>query len=1506
MLRRSAAVFLGVIACHSAFAQGIITTIAGTDWLFPGNNKPARNAPLGRVAGATFDRAGNLLIADPDNGQVFKVDTIGGLTVFAGNGFRGYSGDGGPATAASLDSPNSLAVDQAGNVYIADIDNRIRKVAPSGIISTIAGNGAYDDTGDGGLAVQASFKNPAAVAVDRNGDVYVADVGGGRIRKIGSDGRINAVAGTTRLNAPTDIVFDAAGNLYIGESGTLLIRRLDVSGNLKTIAGTGEYLPPVSGVPAISAPLRGPFRLALDVNGALYISDENHGIVQMVDTTGIITTVAGTGDQAFSGDGGPALKAVLNTPRGIAVDAAGNLLLCDSLNQRVRRVTTAGTIDTFAGNNNYRFGGDGGPAIAALFNQPNDIKFDSAGNLYVVDSLGNRVRKISPKGIITTFAGTGERGYSGDGGPAANARLYDPTAVAIDATGNVYITDSGNHVIRRVRADGTISTFAGTGTSGYNGEGIPATQARINYPAGIAFDSKGNLFFADDGGFRVRKIDSGGLMTTVAGTGEPAENGAPIGDGGPATKAVLGYLDGLAVDAAGNLYVSEKYVGRVRKVDSSGKISTYAGLLDAPTTGDGGPATKAGLGPRGLTVDAAGNLFIADQGLSRIRKVAAATGIITTVAGSDGGFGGDGGSAVLARLANPVGVALDGAGDIYIADTGNYRIRSVTSVQPPFTVSTDSLTFAAQSGGAPTIEQQLIVSSTITNTAFTATASDNWLTVTPAAGLMPGIIQASADPGSLSVGDYEATITITAPTATPSTRVVTVRFHVTAAADPKLTAEPERLDFTRVQGSTAETQSFRVLNNGSGTLDFTVTFTPTSGGNWLQVSPASGTVSATAPVRLSATGDPAGLAAGTYAGLLTIAAAKVNQRVLVPVAMTVNSSAQNIVLSQTGLTFTVVSGAASPPGQQVGVLNTGLGNMNWNAAVSTTSDGNWLSIAPAGGTSGPAGTNIGYVQVNVNPAGLTTGEYYGRATVSSPDAPNSPQTISVVLRILPPGTTTPPDVRPTGFIFVATAGGAPPPTQTAVITNLGTTPLTYVSSTVINSAGGGSSKAPFSYRPVSGTVNPGDPVAVVIQAQAADATPGIQRGTITFQFSDGSIRPVDVLVAVPAAASNESTVWGGESSPQPPFFGRLAPSGVQASGAGKIAGARPGLAAVQAATCTARSLSLVFTLLGQQFLVPASWPSPVEVRVVDDCGVFLNSGSVVLTFSNFDTPVTMVPIGDGRWSGTWQPRGAAQTVRITATAQTSDRTAQGSVQITGGISSNAAVPVIPPGSVVNAASFAAGAPIAPGSLISIFGSRLSDSPNATVPPLPIKLGNTLVDLGGIALPLYYVSDQQINAIVPYSLPVNTRLELVVQRGTQLTVPQFVTVAPAQPAVFTADGTGTGQGDIFDVNGVLVDRGHPARAGDTVVIYCAGLGAVDQPVSVTQAAPTTPLSNAVAPVTVTIGGQKAFTAFAGLTPGYTGLYQVNAVIPGGVAAGDAVAVTISLAGQVSPPVTMSVR
>src|SRR5262249_51929752 len=401
-------------------------------------------------------------------------------------------------------------------------------------------------------------------------------------------------------------------------------------------------------------------------------------------------------------------------------------------------------------------------------------------------------------------------------------------------------------------------------------------------------------------------------------------------------------------------------------------------------------------------------------------------------------------------------------------------------------------------------------------------------------------------PSNLSVGPYQGQITITAPGASPTTRVVPVRFDVAPADDPKLVTEPSRLDFERVQGVSTETYSLRVLNNGSGSIDFSVTATTTSGSTWLQASLANGAVTANAPVIVAITANPAGLAPGTYSGLVAIAATKLSQRVLVPVSLTINGSTQTIVLGQTGLTFTAVAGGSAPASQSLGVLNPGLGTMNWTASADTTSRGNWLTPSPATGASGPAGSNIGYIQVSVNPAGLGAGEYYGRIRVAAPDAANTPQTAAIVLRILPQGTQPPPDVRPTGFIFVAPADGSTPPTQSAQVTNLSASPVTFISS----STGGF-----FRDQPANGTVAPGDPTTVRIEALPAGLSAGVRRGVITLQFSDGSIRPIDVLLTIPPAGTAASMA---QSLPR--------------------------------AACLPRSLNPVFTLLGQQFVVPASWP----------------------------------------------------------------------------------------------------------------------------------------------------------------------------------------------------------------------------------------------------------------------------------------------------------------------------
>ncbi len=423
-------------------------------------------------------------------------------------------------------------------------------------------------------------------------------------------------------------------------------------------------------------------------------------------------------------------------------------------------------ISTVAGSGTNAFGGDGGPATSGWLQAPSGVAVDSAGNLYIVDAGNFRIRKVNTAGIISTAAGNGTLLFSGDGGPATNAGIHPQglsAGVAADNSGNLYFADSGNLRIRKVDSAGIITTAVGNGQLIFGGDGGPATSASLFRPAGIAFDSAGNLYIADTSHVRVRKVDTSGIITTVAGSGALGFSG----DGGPATGAAFNAPNAVAVDGAGNLFIADQTANRVRKVNTSGIITTVAGNGTFGFAGDGGPATNAQLlGIEGIAADSAGNLYIADRSNNRIRKVDTA-GIITTVAGGRPGFSGDGGAATSAGLSLPSGVAVDAAGNLYIADTVNHRIRKV-SAAPPVTAilaSPSSLSFAFNIGGTPPAGQGVSVSSSgaaLNYTTSTSTSSGGgWLAVFPPSETTPSILTVSASPARLAAGVYDGTVTLT-------------------------------------------------------------------------------------------------------------------------------------------------------------------------------------------------------------------------------------------------------------------------------------------------------------------------------------------------------------------------------------------------------------------------------------------------------------------------------------------------------------------------------------------------------------------------------------------------------------------------------------------------------------------------------------------------------------------------------------------------------------------------
>ncbi len=347
-----------------------------------------------------------------------------------------------------------------------------------------------------------------------------------------------------------------------------------------------------------------------------------------------ISTYAGTGTGGFYGDGGAATAAQIYLPYGLAVDASNNLYICDQQNERIRKVSASGIITTIAGNGTAAYGGDGGAATAAQFNDPAGVVVDASNNVYVADRVNNRIRKITPAGIISTFAGIGSAGYSGDGAAATAAQVNDPWGIGIDPSGNIYIADRGNNSIRKVNTSGVISTVAGYGSYGYSGDGAAATAAKMRYPTSVTADGSGNIFIADEFNNCIRKVDPSGIITTFVSTG--TTSGGYSGDGGPATAAQVNFPRGVALDAAGNLYIDDLGNHRIRKVSTSGIISTVAGLGTAGFSGDGGAATAAQLNsPYGIALDASGDLFISDEVNHRVRKVTACVSpVVSAITGS--------------------------------------------------------------------------------------------------------------------------------------------------------------------------------------------------------------------------------------------------------------------------------------------------------------------------------------------------------------------------------------------------------------------------------------------------------------------------------------------------------------------------------------------------------------------------------------------------------------------------------------------------------------------------------------------------------------------------------------------------------------------------------------------------------------------------------------------------------------------------------------------------------
>lgn len=649
----------------------VFSVLAGQPGLAGSVDGLGRAASFTTPSSVAVDLAGNIFVADTADHTIRKLTRDGTVTTWAGRS-RQPGGADGAREVARFNSPRDLAIDGAGNLYVADSGNHtIRKLTPDGVVSTLAGRAGVAGSADGDGA-DARFNHPTGVTVYPDGTAYVADQQNHLIREITPAGRVAVFSGKAGIRGNTNGARDQTlftfpthvavyhGYLYVTGLETSAVRFISPTGLVATAAGDIDLVGSDDGA-FNTARFAGPTGLAVDADGIVYIADSINATIRRMAPLGVVTTVAGR-VRIDGADDGPARQATFDSPNGVAVDAAGNVIIADLGNGTIRQLSPSGVVTTLAGYASS--GADDGTGSVARFRSPGGVAVDLAGNAYVADLFNSTIRRITPAGVVTTFAGVAGQSGSTDGTGSA-ARFDVPLGVAVDRVGNVYVT-SNIGTVRKITPAGVVTTLAGSpGAIGY-ADG-PGRTARFAIPNGLAVGADGTVYVADQENGAIRQIAPDGTVSTLAGS-PPAAGGV---DGtGRAARFIR--PAGLAIDAAGNLYVSDLGDFTVRKVTPAGVVTTVAGQHGVRGTADGtgGAAQFAFAG--GLAIDRTGTLFVADSN-NRIRQITAAGAVTTLVADTPfppPSSGGDDSQSTLVRA-----IATDLAGNLYVTDSANNTIR---------------------------------------------------------------------------------------------------------------------------------------------------------------------------------------------------------------------------------------------------------------------------------------------------------------------------------------------------------------------------------------------------------------------------------------------------------------------------------------------------------------------------------------------------------------------------------------------------------------------------------------------------------------------------------------------------------------------------------------------------------------------------------------------------------------------------------------------------------------
>ena len=651
---------------RSAVSAYAFSTLAG---------RPAQGSADGNGAEAQFnvptrvavDSAGNVFVADTFNATIRRITPEGVVTTFAGRPGLEGSADG-AGSSARFSKPNGLEVDSADNLYVADSwNNTIRKITPMGVVTTFAGIPGVAGKLDGDRTA-AQFNNPQGLAIDSGCNLYVADTMNCSIRMITPTGDVTTVNGSYSFCAYTyGVTVDRAGNIYFVRATASTIRRIAPNGAVSEIDDSAH-------------PLWGAGDVQVDGAGNLYVADTWSHTVRKFASDGTKAVFAGSiGGSGYVDGVGAAARFSYQGLSGLALDAAGNVYAADANNTAIRKITPSGKVTTLAGGP----GGSGstdGSGYSARFNTPSGAAIDGSGNVYIADTFNSTIRKIAPDGVVSTIAGIAGQSGSVDG-QGATARFSHPSGVALDSGGTVFVADSNNHTIRRITTAGAVTTLAGSPGKYGSADGT-GEDARFWSPSGIAVDQSGNLFVADTENSTIRKVTPEGVVSTWAGsTQQPGD-----ADGTGAT-ARFRYPRGLAVDTAGTVYVADVDNHTIRKITQDGSVTTLAGIAGQYGSSDGAGADARFNNPYGVALDNSGHILVADYGNGTVRQVTAG-GVVTTIAGRVGQSGSADGVGSSATFCGLSGLAADGSGKLYVADSNNHAIRkgvlvTLTIVAPP-------------------------------------------------------------------------------------------------------------------------------------------------------------------------------------------------------------------------------------------------------------------------------------------------------------------------------------------------------------------------------------------------------------------------------------------------------------------------------------------------------------------------------------------------------------------------------------------------------------------------------------------------------------------------------------------------------------------------------------------------------------------------------------------------------------------------------------------------------